>query len=52
MEQLERFQFSHHLEMNDCLIAAVAFRLQLPLYTHNIRDMTPIIGTLAVKPYA
>lgn len=52
MEQLERFQFSHHLEMNDCLIAAVAYRLQLPLYTHNLKDMTPMIGSLAIKPYA
>src|SRR5882724_9068367 len=52
MEQLERLQFSHHIGMDDCLIASVAHRLQLPLYTHNLKDMTPIIGTLAVKPYA
>ena len=52
MEQLERFQFSHHIGMNDCQIAAVAYRLQLPLYTHNLKDMTPMLGNLAVKPYA
>lgn len=52
MEQLERFQFSHHIGMNDCLIASVAYRLGLPLYTHNMKDMTPMIGKLAVKPYA
>ena len=52
MEQLERFQFSHHIGMNDCLIASVAYRLQVPLYTHNLKDMTPLIGSLAVKPYA
>lgn len=52
MEQLERFQFSHHIGMNDCLIAAIAYRLGLPLYTHNLKDMTPLIGNLAVKPYA
>lgn len=51
MEQLERFQFSHHIGMNDCLIAAVAYRLQLPLYTHNLKDMTPLLGSLAVQPY-
>lgn len=28
------------------------YRLQLPLYTHNLKDMTPMIGSLAVKPYA
>jgi predicted nucleic acid-binding protein len=51
MEQLELFQFSHHIGMNDCLIAAVAHRLGLPLYTHNLKDMIPLIGPLAVKPY-
>jgi predicted nucleic acid-binding protein len=52
MQQLERFQFSHHIGKEDCLIAAVAYRLQLTLYTHNLKDMTPMIGSLAVKPYA
>ncbi len=52
MEQVERFQSSHHLEMNDCLIASVAFRLNMPLYTHNLKDMTPMIGALAIKPYS
>lgn len=51
MQQLERFQFSHHIGMDDCLIASVAHRLQIPLYTHNLKDMTPLIGELAVKPY-
>jgi predicted nucleic acid-binding protein len=52
MEQVEKFQFSHRIGKDDCLIAAVAYRLQLPLYTHNLKHMTPLIGTLAVKPYA
>jgi predicted nucleic acid-binding protein len=52
MQQLERFQFSHHIGMNDCQIASVAYRLNLPLYTHNLKDMTPLVGKLAVKPYA
>jgi len=51
MEQLERFQFSHHIGKDDCLIASVAYRLQVPLYTHNLKDMTPLIGSLAVQPY-
>lgn len=51
MVHLERFQFSHHIGMNDCLIAAVAYRMQVPLYTHNLRDMTPMLGALAVQPY-
>ncbi len=52
MQQIERFQFSHHIGKDDCLIASAAHRLQLPLYTHNLKDMTPLIGGLAVKPYA
>ena len=52
MQQLERFQFSHHIGMDDCMIASVAYRLQLPLYTHNLKDMTPMVGELAIKPYA
>lgn len=52
MERLAHFQFTHHIGMNDCLIAAVAYRLGLPLYTHNLKDMRPLIGELAVKPYA
>lgn len=51
MQQVERFQFSHHVGKDDCLIAAVAYRLQVPLYTHNLKDMTPMLGSLAVKPY-
>src|SRR5689334_20705299 len=51
MQQLEHFQFSHHIGKDDCLIASVAYRLQLPLYTHNLKDMTPLIGNLAIRPY-
>lgn len=52
MEQLEQYQFSHHIGLADCLIASIAHRMQLPLYTHNLKDMTPLVGSLAVKPYA
>jgi predicted nucleic acid-binding protein len=50
-QQIERLRFSHSVGMNDCMIASVAHRLQMPLYTHNLKDMTPMIGELAVKPY-
>ncbi|MBX3085454.1 MAG: hypothetical protein KF716_27715 [Anaerolineae bacterium] len=52
MEQLAQFQFSHHIGKDDCQIASVAYRLQLPLYTHNLKDMMPMLGELAMKPYA
>lgn len=52
MQKVEQMRFSHSIGMNDALIAAVAYRLQVPLYTHNLKDMTPMIGSLAVQPYA
>ena len=52
MQQLERLQFSHHIGKDDCLIASVAFRLKVPLYTHNLKDMAPMLDSLAVKPYS
>lgn len=51
MQQLERLQFSHHVGKEDCLIASVSFRLQLPLYTHNVKDMSPLLGPLVIQPY-
>jgi predicted nucleic acid-binding protein len=52
MQQLERYRLSHGVEMNDCLIASVAHRLQVPLYTHNLRDMRVLLDeTLVIKPY-
>src|SRR5688572_16074315 len=47
MEQIRLFRFKHSLSMTDCLIASAAYRLQIPLYTHNLKDMTPILGKLA-----
>lgn len=35
----------------DCMIASVSFRLQLSLYTHNMKHFIPLLGSLAVKPY-
>jgi predicted nucleic acid-binding protein len=51
MSQIEKFQFSHHIGMNDCLIAALVYRLQQPLFTHNMKHMQALLGNLAVKPY-
>lgn len=51
MQQLEQLQFTNHVGKEDCLIASVAYRLQLSLYTHNLKDMSPLVGNLATKPY-
>jgi len=46
---------AHHLKFGvgviDCLIAAPAARLGLPLYTHNLKHFTPLLGDLAQRPY-
>lgn len=52
MDQIERYRLSHDVSINDCLIAAVAHRLRVPLYTHNIKDMRVLLGDmLPQKPY-
>lgn len=52
MEQLVTFRLSHGITIMDCLIASVCHRLQIPLYTHNVRDMTILLGSsLVIQPY-
>jgi predicted nucleic acid-binding protein len=52
MNQLLKYRLSHSVDSNDCLIAAVAYRLNIPLYTRNMKHMLPLLGTsLAIKPY-
>ena len=46
-----RFHLSHNVDMMDCLIAASARRLGIPLFTHNLKHFQPMIGSLARKPY-
>lgn len=45
----------HYLRSNtgmlDCLIAAPSYRLQIPLYTRNLKHFRPLLGSLAVAPY-
>jgi predicted nucleic acid-binding protein len=49
--RLPRLHLSHNVGMNDCLIAAVSERLNLALYTTNLRHFTPLIDSLAQQPY-
>jgi predicted nucleic acid-binding protein len=48
-------QVAHRLKFGvgvlDCLIAAPAYRLQLLLYTQNVKHFQPLLGALAQKPY-
>jgi predicted nucleic acid-binding protein len=51
MEAQMRYELSHGVGMMDCLIASVSYRLQLPLYTHNLKHFAPLLNDLAQKPY-
>lgn len=51
MEQMQKYRLSRGIEMNDCLIASVCARLQIPIYTHNIKDMHKILPiNLVIQP--
>jgi predicted nucleic acid-binding protein len=51
IEQALRFKLSHNADMMDCLIASAAHRLDLPLYTPNLKHFLPLLGARARKPY-
>ncbi|MBC8163275.1 MAG: hypothetical protein H7Z42_18860 [Roseiflexaceae bacterium] len=52
MQQLELLRLSHGVSINDTLIASVSHRLQVPLYTHNLKHMRVLLGeTLPQQPY-
>ncbi|MCC6616795.1 MAG: PIN domain-containing protein [Anaerolineae bacterium] len=51
MRQLAAYRLSHGVGVLDCLIAAPARRLQVPLYTTNVKHFAPLLGDVAVRPY-
>jgi len=51
IKQVVKYNLSHSVGGIDCLIAATSYRLQIPLYTMNLKHFTPILGTLVQKPY-
>jgi hypothetical protein len=51
MRQFSRFHLSHRIEMNDIIIASVAVRLAVPLYTLNMRDFAPLPDVDEQRPY-
>jgi predicted nucleic acid-binding protein len=50
-DKLAEFRLSHNVDPFDCLIASTPHRLQIPLYTRNLKHFTPLIGELAIQPY-
>lgn len=52
MDQLGAYRLSRGVEINDCLIASVCYRLQAPLYTHNVKHMARLLDPrLVMQPY-
>lgn len=51
VQTLLKYHLSHSLMGFDALIAAVSYRLQVPLYTRNLKHFTPVLGNLAQNPY-
>ena len=51
VEALTRTNLAHNVDALDCLIAAPAHRLQIPLYTRNMKHFGPLLGKLARQPY-
>jgi predicted nucleic acid-binding protein len=52
MQQQMTYELRYGVGMMDCLIASVSYRLQLPLYTHNLKHFAPILNNPAQKPYS
>ncbi len=51
MKQLFKFRLQYGIDALDCLIAAPSHRLQLPIYTRNLKHFKPLLGELAVHAY-
>lgn len=50
-QMLITYKLAYNIDGYDCMIAAATQRLQLPLYTRNLKHFEPLIGALAVRPY-
>ena len=51
MRQLARFHLSHGLHLQDAMIASVAVRLGVPLYTTNLKHFQSLPSLIVERPY-
>lgn len=51
VRQLTSVGLSHNVDALDSLIASTSYRLQIPLYTRNMKHFAPLLSNLAQKPY-
>lgn len=51
VQALATTRLAHNVDALDSLIASVSYRLQIPLYTRNMKHFMPLLDDLAQKPY-
>lgn len=52
IQQMQAHRLSQGVGVNDCLIASVCYRLNVPIYTDNQKDFLKILpSALVIKPY-
>ena len=52
MQQMAAYHFSKGVGVMDCFIASVCYRLNRPIYTHNVKDFLKILPeNLVAQPY-
>lgn len=51
MHQFAQYHLSHHIDMQDVMIASVAVRLQIPVYTLNLKHFSPLPDIKVIRPY-
>ncbi len=51
MRQTARFHLSHGIQLQDTMIASVAARLAVRLYTTNLRHFQVLPSVEALRPY-
>jgi predicted nucleic acid-binding protein len=50
VDQVGKYSTSHGAGVTDCLIASVSHRLNVPLYTHNLKHFAPLLGHWRSSP--
>lgn len=52
MSQLLEKRLMFGVAVGDCLIASVCYRLQIPIYTHNVKHLARLLDPhLVIQPY-
>lgn len=52
MQQIQLYRLSRGIHPDDCLIASICHRLQVPIYTQNVKDLQKILpATFVIRPF-